>query len=158
MKDKKILFVFGEGGHREQMTRLCKHIDYNYLDSISMVDSVGISQGISSREYVVPKVRDKYSVGLVKTISNCIDNFSLLFNIAFKYKVSLVVSTGPGICILPSLFFRILGVRVVYIETWCRFETRSITGRIMHFFATDFYVQNKELLHLYSKAKYSGRL
>ncbi|HAO9336376.1 TPA: polysaccharide biosynthesis protein, partial [Escherichia coli] len=50
------------------------------------------------------------------------------------------------------------GTKVIYIETWSRFTTYSLSGRIMYRLSNKFYIQNKSLLELYPKAIYSGRL
>ncbi|MDD2698435.1 MAG: hypothetical protein PHF17_06500 [Arcobacteraceae bacterium] len=68
-----------------------------------------------------------------------------------KYDVKAVVSTGPGIV---SLFFKIFGKKIVFVETWSRFETKSMTGKI----ADKFYIQNKSLQKHYPKAIYGGLL
>ena len=75
-----------------------------------------------------------------------------------RYNVIGVVSTGPGIAIFPFLFFKCLGVKTLFLETFCRFETKSHTGRMMYWIADRFLVQNIELLKLYPKAEYCGRL
>ena len=81
-----------------------------------------------------------------------------LFEIVRKYNVVGLLSTGPGIAIIPSLFFRVFSVPIVFIETWSRFETKSFTGKVMYMVADKFYVQTREQLKYYPKAIYSGML
>ena len=69
-----------------------------------------------------------------------------------------MVSTGPGIAILPAILTRSFGGKVVHIETWSRFYSKSMTGKVMYFLANKFYVQNQSLLKLYKQAIYSGKL
>lgn len=157
-KSGNILFVFGEGGHSEQMLRLCNHLTYDKGSAISLVDKKNISKKISSHEYTVPKIRNKYSVGIFNTIINLLNNIFVCLEILCKHKISVVISTGPGICILPSFIFKMLGKKIIYLETWCRFESKSNTGRFMYHIASDFYIQNIELANLYPNATYCGRL
>ena len=60
--------------------------------------------------------------------------------------------------VVPSIIFRLLGKKVVYIESWSRFYTASATGIFMYRIANQFYVQNEPMLKRYPKAIYSGRL
>ena len=56
------------------------------------------------------------------------------------------------------VYARILGRKVVYIETVANVHTPSMTGKIMYKLATDFYVQWEELLEVYPDAKFGGCL
>ena len=75
-----------------------------------------------------------------------------------KYNVLAVVSTGPGIAIVVSLFFKIFLVKIIFIETWSRFNTKSLTGTIMYKISNKFYIQNKSLQSIYPNSIYSGLL
>jgi UDP-N-acetylglucosamine:LPS N-acetylglucosamine transferase len=76
-----------------------------------------------------------------------------------KHSVKAVISTGPGISILTALFFKLFTkAKVIHVETWSRFYSKSLTGRILYRLSDFFFVQNEELLKLYPKAIYRGRL
>jgi len=75
-----------------------------------------------------------------------------------SYNISGVISTGPGLCIAPMLFLRCMGIKIIFIETFCRFKHRSFTGLVMSKFANRFLIQNKELHPIYPNAEYCGRL
>jgi beta-1,4-N-acetylglucosaminyltransferase len=53
---------------------------------------------------------------------------------------------------------KLLGIRVIYIETGSRVFALSSSGKILYRFADLFFVQWSELLPLYPKAVYAGRL
>lgn len=75
-----------------------------------------------------------------------------------KYDIKAIVSTGPGLVVIPALIFRSLNKKVIFIETWSRFTSKSFTGILMSKISNVFYVQNKTLLNVYKNAVYSGRL
>jgi beta-1,4-N-acetylglucosaminyltransferase len=75
-----------------------------------------------------------------------------------KYEIQAIVSTGPGIAIPISLYFKIKGVKIIFIETWSRFETQSLTGKWMYKIADNFYFQNQSLKKIYPNAVWSGLL
>lgn len=153
-----ILVVFGEGGHSSQMHRLVSHLTFNNFKVISLVDKIGISKSFANHENVTRPLRGKHGSNIFSMLINFCVNFYIVVKILFKNNISCLISTGPGICIIPSVFCRILGKNVIFIETWSRFKTKSFTGRFMYLIATHFYVQNKELLVLYPNAIYCGRL
>ncbi|WP_374475083.1 PssD/Cps14F family polysaccharide biosynthesis glycosyltransferase [Zoogloea sp.] len=162
MREKTLLLVYGEGGHRAQMRRFYAKIENDVCEKGLRV--VGLCEKGDEidlfKNYVSPPFRDKYSWirTAVVTPVNLFRVFHLIFSIFLKYKVVGVVSTGPGLSILPSVFFKLLGAKVVFIETWSRFETQSLTGRVMYFIADRFYYQNKSLGRFYPSGKYGGLL
>jgi len=47
---------------------------------------------------------------------------------------------------------------IVYVESICRVETLSLSGRIMYYLAEHFFVQWQQLQDKYPKAIYLGKL
>ena len=70
-----------------------------------------------------------------------------------------LVSTGAEIAIPFFVVARMLGIRTIFIESWCRVRTASGTGRFLYGFADVFFVQWPQLLAVYgSRARYEGGL
>lgn len=162
MKDRAIIFVYGEGGHKAQMNRLLQLIQ---PECMSGFEYLGICENDNSlprlkTNYSFPPLRDKYSH--LKSVYRFPFSFylylKLLIKLHLNYNIQAVVSTGPGIAVVVSVFCKLLRKKVVYIETWSRFETRSHTGWIMYKLADRFYIQNKSLQKYYPNAIYSGLL
>jgi UDP-N-acetylglucosamine:LPS N-acetylglucosamine transferase len=162
MRDKSIIFVYGEGGHKAQMNKLLHLMKQEKKKNIRYI---GICENnytldILDENYSFLPLRDKHSN--LRTLSNAPTAFfnylKVLFILYKKYDVKAVVSTGPGIAIIVSLFFKILNKKIVFIETWSRFEGKSMTGKIMYKIADKFYIQNKSLQKHYPKAIYGGLL
>jgi UDP-N-acetylglucosamine:LPS N-acetylglucosamine transferase len=153
---KKVLAIFGEGGHYAQMKRLQNELKLENKNVVAIVDSKSLD--LFTDSYVALALREKNSFSIYYMIRSFIFNMRLFFHVISSYELSVLISTGPGLCIFPALAFTIMGKPVIFIETWSRFETKSITGRVMYIVANRFYVQNKELLKIYPNAIYSGRL
>jgi len=160
LKAKAILFINGTGGHKEQMLRLL-----NLLEVDKDVKKIGLSEKNACLDELercieVSPVRDKHShVKSFFTVPYYL--FFVFFQTIYllmKYEVIGIVSTGPGIVVIPAILFKIIGKKIVFIETWSRFKTKSLTGKMMHKIADKFYVQNKTLQSSYDNAIYSGRL
>lgn len=74
------------------------------------------------------------------------------FRILWKERPDVIISTGAGVaipaCYLGKLLF---GAKIVFIESICRIEKPSFSGRLAYFVADKFFVQWKEMLKQYGK-------
>jgi beta-1,4-N-acetylglucosaminyltransferase len=162
MKKNAIILVYGNGGHKEQMRRL-----YNKIASVSDTELlfIGICEKNSNIKdikinFFVNSIREKY--GVIKTlirlpISIILESYYFM-KIIYDYNIKLIISTGPGIALVPLIIGKILGKKTVFIESWSRFRSASLTGKIVYYFSNEFFIQNRSLKNVYPKAKYSGLL
>lgn len=155
----KVLLVYGEGGHEAQMNRLATGLSVvSPQDFIALTDSYKHYDWCDNY-FLVNEVRDKHRRQWFAPIFNISRIINQLFTIRRQFKVVTVISSGPGVSFVAALFFKLFGgARVIHVETWSRFYSRSLTGRMMYWIADIFYIQNRELASLYPKAIYSGRL
>ena len=160
--NKQILLVYGSGGHNEQMKRLYNKllVKNSNLEFISICDN-DVKNKLTTKVYTITSVTDKFSyINLaLKLPLKIISIVKVLNQIKNENKIDYIISSGPGIAIIVSLFFKFFTkTKIIHIETWSRFYSKSLTGRFMYYIANDFFVQNQELLKLYPNAKYKGRL
>lgn len=160
MSDKVVLVIYGRGGHQEQMRRLLNQLKKTSpeMKFVSIADVPGVFGAIEHLE--CPEPRDKFSKwgSPLKVCYAAMVSLIQCLRLSLKYDITGIVSTGPGMAVLPSSLFRLLGKQVIYIESWSRFYSGSLTGQFMYRIANVFYVQNKSMLAIFPKAKYSGRL
>lgn len=154
----KVLCVYGEGGHKAQMNRLI--LDITSENSSNKISFITLSDDTkthdwSSKHFVTSEFRDKKTGKINFEILNRYRMFKDIFS---KNDITGIISTGPGFCVFYAILAKVLGLKVIHIETWSRFDTSSFTGRIMYRLSDKFYVQNIEQLEIYKKAIYSGRL
>lgn len=83
-------------------------------------------------------------------------NFIQSLKIFLKEKPGVVLSTGADAAIASCLIAKVFGRKVIFIESFCRVKTPSLSGRIMYRVADLFLVQWKENLKFFPKAKYAG--
>ena len=79
-----------------------------------------------------------------------------MWNLRFREKPKVVVTTGALISFPFCVYGKLMGAKVIYIETFARVNDRSLTGRLVYPIADLFLVQWESLLELYPKAKYVG--
>ncbi len=83
--------------------------------------------------------------------------FFQALSILLRERPDVVISTGAEIAIPFSWVGKLLGARVVYIETWSRVHTRSGTGPLVYPVADLFLVQWPTVLRFYGpKARCMG--
>jgi len=166
-RPQAIVITCGEGGHAEQMRRLLLSVDGQHnvpyiLIAEGNVTLTGVTNEIIHREQC-RSLRRKHAdyPSLLSPFRSCISALRILLiaiRVLRNYDVRLVLSTGPGSAIPVGIAGRLLGCGVIHLETWCRFSTRSITGRVMHTIATDFWIQHRSLASLYPRSKFVGLL
>lgn len=163
MNSKHILIINGAGGHRYEMQRLLSHIKSELV--VKGISAVHLGDGINDdlivESYSLSDIRHKSSK--IKTVFMALSSFTYCIinslRIGSKFNVSAVLSTGPGLCILPSILMKFLfGSKIIYFETGCMFYNNTLTGLIMNRVADVFVVQNEELLKVYPGSIYLGRL
>jgi beta-1,4-N-acetylglucosaminyltransferase len=158
-KNTVLLVIYGAGGHKSEMRRLLQ-----YLNDVSSPEIVSLGSGPllcnELAHYEISDVRSKKSrlKSLLLFLPIVLMTLLKVVDIVRRYRVVGVISTGPGLCIMPMLLLRSIGIKTVFLETFCRFESRSMTGRIMYKIAHRFLIQNRQLQALYPDAQYSGRL
>lgn len=158
---KEILLIYGSGGHNEEARRLLDAIK-PYLNGYSFVsicdDDVRFI--LTKTYYKIRTVTDKYSYFkvILKIPSILIQAFLFFRKIRKRHNFKYAITTGPGISAIfvPSLILS--NIPIIYVENSSRFYSKSLAGRLMYYLSTHFFVQNEELLKLYPKAIYKGRL
>jgi len=157
---KTIFLCYGEGGHKAQIERLF-HLLKSECDGITYI---GLCEGKNTskqiRNYKLLPMRSKYNTLFTFFLCPAAFVYNLVKIIALvaAYKPVGLISTGPGSVLMPALIFKALRKKVVYIETWSRFTTKSLSGKFMYRLSDKFYVQNESLLNLFPDASYSGVL
>uniref|UniRef100_A0A8C0B8A5 UDP-N-acetylglucosamine transferase subunit ALG14 n=1 Tax=Buteo japonicus TaxID=224669 RepID=A0A8C0B8A5_9AVES len=106
------------------------------------------------------EVRQSWTSSVVTTL------YSLLYSLPLTYRLKpdLILCNGPGTCVpvcISALLLRLLGIKraiIVYVESICRVETLSLSGKILYYFSDYFIVQWPDLKEKYPKSVYLGRV
>ena len=147
----KICFVSSSGGHWEELMCLKKIMDK--YDSFFITEKGGqLNDSESKNIYGVDKIDRKEKWFILNFIALFIKSFKIYFN----ERPDVVITTGAlvsyPICVIAKLFRK----KIVYIESFARVNSKSLTGRLIYPISDLFLVQWKEMLELYPKAKYVG--
>lgn len=155
----KVLVVLGDGGHSAQMFRLLELLGPNYEYSYVMATTDSVSEGKITWKgpvYRVPAPLGKHAHhrSPIRAIGPILRQLIVLLRVHPK----TILSMGANIAIPVSVFGRLMGVKVIHIETGSRIYSMSSTGKLMYRIAHLFFVQWESLQKDYPRAIYAGRL
>jgi len=156
----KLLIVLGSGGHTKEMIRLVNLLGpgYEYRYLVSADDELSVKKiKVPGAVYRVMRPRWKHTslpVVILRTLVSALQALVALVRI----RPQAIISTGPGPAVPASLLAKLLGIKVIYIETGSRVFALSASGKILYRFADLFFVQWPDLLPVCPKAIYAGRL
>lgn len=153
MKKKRVMFISSVGGHLTQILELKKMFeDYTY----SLV---------TEKTDVTIKLKDKYKISFLKYGSRKYI-FSYLFIATFnifksiwlfiKYRPQVIITTGTHTAVFMCYLGWLFGKKVIYIESFAKRTSPTLSGRLVYPIATTFIIQWKEMEKFYPNAKYWG--
>ena len=176
IRPESLLVVLGSGGHTSEMIELMK--SSGILNKFKTVEFVVANNDTTSimrldslhTEIHIRKINRIRNVGdsiwrIFVTFPKCIwQSICVIHNV----KPNLIIVNGPGTCIpiiFASVILQILflhkNCRHVFVESFCRTKSVSITGRILYYFVDRFILQwppTEEIARNFPKAKYLGVL
>lgn len=117
-------------------------------------------------DYYVIKIPRSRSVGqlYITSVFTTLISIFYSFPILLKIRPDLILCNGPGTCIpicLISFFMKcafICNTKIVFIESFCRTKTFSLTGKILTYIADNFLVQWPNLKRKLKRSEYIGQL
>ena len=156
----RLLIVLGSGGHTKEMLRLVDLLgpgyEYGYL--ICADDELD-AQKIKTPGAVYRVIRPRLlNISVLTTALRTLWSAGQAISALWHIRPQAIISTGPGIAVPACVVAKLLGIKVIYIETGSRVFALSTSGKILSRIADLFFVQWEELLSLYPKAIYVGRL
>jgi beta-1,4-N-acetylglucosaminyltransferase len=100
----------------------------------------------------IPRSRE-VGQSYVSSVFSTLYSFYFAFVLVGRLQPQLILCNGPGTCIpicFAALIYRVLGVwktscKIVFIESYCRVQTLSLTGKLLYCAADLFIVHWKEL-------------
>ncbi len=92
-----------------------------------------------------------------RNIKNLVRNLFFAWRVLRKEKPTAIISTGAGVAVPFIYIGKLLGMRIVYIETIIRPKRITLTGHLIYFIVDKFLVQWPELAQKYKRAEYHGK-
>ncbi|KPP77697.1 UDP-N-acetylglucosamine transferase subunit ALG14-like, partial [Scleropages formosus] len=174
-----VLAVAGSGGHTTEILRLMESLSASYSprhyviadtdhmseDKICTLEAAKNTSDLQKNFTIhrIPRsreVRQAWSSSVLSTAN------ALLYSVplVFRLRPDMVLCNGPGTCVplcVAALFLGLLGLKkvlIVYVESICRVETLSLSGKILYYLSDYFFVQWSTLKDKYPGSIYMGRI
>lgn len=148
---KKICFTASSGGHFEQLMMLKPLMDK--YDSFIVTEKTGYSVIKDDRKvYYLNQVNRQEKTFIFKMITNTFKSFKIFL----KEKPDVVISTGALATIPMCIFAKILKKKIIFIESFAKVTSPTLTGKLVYKFADQFYVQWEQMKEHYPNAIYKG--
>lgn len=148
---KKICFVASSGGHFEQLMMLYPLMKIN--KSFVLTEKTNYQYNTKGiKRYEVNQINRKEKMFFLKFIILVYKCFIIFI----KEKPDVIISTGALIAIPISLIGKIFRKKVIFIESFAKVNTPTLTGKILYRFSDLFIVQWRSMKKVYPKAVYRG--
>lgn len=174
-KKLKTLVCLGSGGHTSEMLQIIEILDKNKYEPIIYMladtDETSLNKikqlKLINNYYLIPRSRQVHQSYLTSVFSTIKSICYVLYLLIFKInQLNLIICNGPGTCVpiilcsflLYKLMYLNNNCQLIYVESICRQQTLSITGRILLYFVDLFVVQSKYLYSKYPTTLYFGQL
>lgn len=149
-KTAKVCFAASSGGHLEQLLALRPLMER--YDSFIVTEKTSYDEALPARSYFVRQV-NREERGFIPKMISVVASSAL---IAIRERPNVVICTGVLATIPLCLACKALGAKLVYIESFAKTDSPTVSGRFLHRFADRFYVQWESMLSVYPDARYVG--
>lgn len=145
----KVCLISSSGGHYEQLKMLSPLAEEN--DVFWVTEDASYD---SNADYYLMQTGLKDKLFAIKMMVNLI----LTIKIWWKEKPDYVITTGTMIVLPMAFMAKILGKKLIYIETFARVTDGTRVGRLMYKYADLFIIQWESLKDIYPNAVYGGSI
>lgn len=148
---RRALLVCSPGGHLQEMLLL--EPSYRNLDPTWVtLPGTDVAHLLRGRKVILAHGPTN------RSLSRLALNLVVAWRVIRRERPDVILCTGAALAVPFFLVGRLLGVRLVYVESLTRTESLSLSGRIVYPLANDFFVQWPEAARKYRKATYAGSL
>ena len=149
-KDIKVCFAASSGGHLEQLLAL-KPLMERY-DSFILTEKTAYEAKFPVRARYVKQVNRHEASFLPRMAANLVTSL----RIWRAEKPDVIVCTGALATIPFCLVGHARGAKLIFIESFAKTSSPTMTGKLLHKYADRFYVQWESMLSIYPDARYAG--
>lgn len=150
-KKLKVCFAASSGGHLEELMVL-RPLMEQYDSFIVTERTKHEAAGQKSQIYYLMQVNRLEKTCILRLIANAF----LSLKILLAERPDVIITTGVLAIIPLCLLGKALGKRLIFIESYANVYSPTKTGKLLYWFADQFYVQWPELMAYYPKAVYFG--
>lgn len=145
----RVLLVCSPGGHLQQMLALKPawgDLDHAWVT----LPSADVDAALTGEEVTLAHGPTN------RSLKNLVRNAFLAWRVLRRRRPDAILSTGAGLAVPFFLLGRLLGIRLVYVESVTRTESISLSGRLVYPLASRFFAQWPAAAERLRRAEYVG--
>ena len=146
-KKVKICFAASTGGHYEQLLML-KPLMEKYDSFVLTEETLYKAEIKGQKMYYMKMVNRKEASFLPRMLVNTCRSVKIYL----RERPDAVICTGVLAMIPICLLVKFMGGKLIYIESFAKVTSPTLTGKLLYRFADQFYVQWPQMLGIYPKA------
>lgn len=150
-KTIKICLAASAGGHLSQLVRLSESWKSHEIFCVTTTDVVQNKLSKYGKIYIVGECNRQHPLRVIKVLLWCI-------RAVLKERPDVLISTGAAVGCIMCFLGKLLGARVVWIDSITNVERISLSGRMVRYIADLFLVQWPELAQRYKNVEYVGAI
>jgi len=150
-KKLRVCLVASAGGHLSQLLRLAdtwKGYEAAYVTTTEVMQNKLSKYG---KVYIVGECNRQHPIRVIKVLVRCI-------KAVLRERPDVVISTGAAVGCITCFLGKLLGAKVVWIDSITNVERISLSGRMVRHIADLFLVQWPELQNRYKNVEYVGQV
>lgn len=144
----KVCIASSIGGHLHEILQL-RPVYEQYPHFYVVNDSLILPDPMRGKTYFI-----RHSERDLLVFWNLVEAFRILR----RERPTHLISAGAGLAVPLGIVARVMGVRVLFIETFAAITQPTVTGRLMYYLAHEFLYQWAGLRRFYPKARYAGKI
>lgn len=150
-KKMKVCFAASTGGHYEQLLML-KPLMEKYDSFVLTEETLYKAEVKGQKMYYMKMVNRKEASFLPRMLVNTCRSIKIYL----RERPDAVICTGVLAMIPMCMLVKLMGGKLIYIESFAKVTSPTLTGKLLYRFADQFYVQWPQMLEIYPKAIYLG--
>ncbi len=155
MNKRRVMFISSTGGHLNELLQLDRMFqDYEYsLITEKTKSNLYLKEKYKGHvNFLIYGTKHHMLTYPFKLLCNCF--ISLFYYI--KYRPDYIITTGVHTAGPMCCLGKLLGSRIIYIETFANMVTKTSTGRLLYPISDKFIVQWESMKKIYPKADFGG--
>ncbi len=152
MKKKKICFAASTGGHYEQLMMLQPLMEKYDSFIITEKTAYNVNKNNKHKTYYLRQTNRREILFPLNMIINTIKSLYIFI----KEKPDYMITTGVLAIIPMALIVKLFKRKLIYIESFAKISSPTLTGKFLYKKTDRFYVQWEQMLEIYPNAIYKG--
>jgi UDP-N-acetylglucosamine:LPS N-acetylglucosamine transferase len=145
----RICLVASAGGHVTQLLRLAESWNGHEAFGITTSNIVGEKLKKYGSVYIVGECNREHPLRVILVLIRCI-------KVILREKPDVVLSSGAAAGCMGCFLGKLLGAKVIWIDSIANVGQISLSGRMVRYIADLFLVQWPELAEQYNNVEYVG--